>query len=55
MVFGFGRARPKFNATEKDALYRKQNGICNGCKKRFGVENMTVDHKIPFSQEAVNG
>ena len=50
MVFGFERSRPKFTATEKDALYRKQKGVCNGCKKKFPIQNLTVDHIRPFSQ-----
>ena len=49
MVFGFERSRPKFTSDEKETLYRKQSGICTGCKKQFAMQNMTVDHKIPFS------
>ncbi len=31
----------------KRALFARQNGICNGCKKEFDFGNLTVDHKIP--------
>ena len=44
------RSRPRFTATEKNALYRKQRGYCNGCKQRFAARNLTVDHIKPLSQ-----
>ena len=31
----------------KPYLYGQQKGICNGCKRRFCFERMTVDHIIP--------
>ena len=31
----------------KLVLYARQNGICNGCEKKFDFGNLTVDHKIP--------
>lgn len=49
-MFDFGRSRPTFTAKEKTALYNDQKGVCNGCKKKFAIQNMTVDHIRPFSQ-----
>ena len=31
----------------KLVLYARQNGICNGCERKFDFGNLTVDHKIP--------
>ena len=44
------RARPTFTQKEKELLYKHQNGKCNGCKAKFPVRNMTVDHIKPFSK-----
>lgn len=45
------RSRPKCTPREKKALFREQGGICNGCRKKFVIGNLTVDHKNkPFSQ-----
>ncbi len=44
------RSRPRFTATERNALYSKQRGYCNGCKRRFEARNLTVDHIKPSSR-----
>lgn len=31
----------------KNFLFGQQEGVCNGCKRRFCFERMTVDHIIP--------
>jgi site-specific DNA-methyltransferase (adenine-specific) len=31
----------------KQRLYKDQNGLCNGCGKAFGLENLEIDHIIP--------
>jgi site-specific DNA-methyltransferase (adenine-specific) len=31
----------------KQRLYKDQNGLCNGCGKAFGMENLEIDHIIP--------
>ena len=54
MVFGFSdgpqRARPSFNANDKEHLFDRQKGKCNGCAVKFPMRNMTVDHIKPFSK-----
>ena len=44
------RSRPTFSQKEKDALYKEQQGKCNGCGLKFVVRNLTVDHIKPFSK-----
>lgn len=44
------RARPAFSAKDKEFLYARQKGKCNGCKVQFPMRNMTVDHIKPFSK-----
>ena len=44
------RSRPTFTAKEKEALYKGQNGKCNGCGTKFPIRNMTVDHIRAFSK-----
>ena len=44
------RARPKFNEKDKLPLHKYQNGKCNGCQKKFDIQNMAVDHIKPFSK-----
>ncbi|MCY4261689.1 MAG: HNH endonuclease signature motif containing protein, partial [Rhodobacteraceae bacterium] len=36
--------------THKTALYGEQGGHCNGCRERFRMPNLTVDHIIPRSK-----
>lgn len=33
-----------------DALYRKQNGVCNFCWKQYDSPVMEVEHKVPRSK-----
>ena len=47
---GTRRSRPRFTATERDALYRKQRDICRGCNRRFPARNLTVDHILPLAR-----
>ena len=44
------RSRPTFSQKEKDALYKEQQGKCNGCGLKFVVRNLSVDHIKPFSK-----
>ncbi len=44
------RARPSFSTKDKEFLYDRQKGKCNGCKVKFPMRNMTVDHIKPFSK-----
>ena len=48
---GQQRARPRFTAKEKQLLYQHQGGKCNGCKKKFDMRNLAVDHIKAFSRE----
>ena len=58
MVFGYfnepqgepQRARPSFSAKDKEFLFERQKGKCNGCAVKFPMRNMTVDHIKPFSK-----
>jgi site-specific DNA-methyltransferase (adenine-specific) len=34
----------------KERLYKGQNGLCNGCKTRFELRNLEIDHIIPKSK-----
>ena len=43
------KSRPKFTLKDKLPHYKYQNSRCNGCKKNFDIENMTVDHIKPLS------
>ena len=52
-IFGFDepqRSRPTFNAKDKEFLYQRQKGKCNGCEHKFPMRNLTVDHIKPFSK-----
>lgn len=41
---------PKYNCQEnKDILYGRQDGLCNGCFHRFPKRNLTFDHIVPRS------
>ena len=44
------RNRPKFTPKDKIPHYKHQGGKCNGCKKKFAIENLTVDHIKAFSK-----
>jgi site-specific DNA-methyltransferase (adenine-specific) len=37
-------------ASVKERLYREQNCLCNGCKVRFEIRNLEIDHIIPKSK-----
>ena len=38
---------PKYNSKEnKQKLYGEQEGVCNGCREHFKIQNLTVDHII---------
>ena len=43
------RSRPRFTSNEKDALFRKQKGVCNGCLVSMAKRNLTVDHIVPLA------
>jgi len=34
----------------KERLYKEQNGLCNGCKIKFEIRNLEIDHIIPKSK-----
>ncbi|GAP72086.1 DNA methylase N-4/N-6 domain protein [Candidatus Symbiothrix dinenymphae] len=34
----------------KERLYKEQNCLCNGCKERFNIQNLEIDHIIPKSK-----
>jgi len=38
----------------KERLYKKQNGLCNGCKTQFDIRNLEIDHIIPKSKGGGN-
>ncbi len=44
------RPRPTFNTKDKEFLYERQKGCCNGCEHKFPMRNLTVDHIKPFSK-----
>ena len=44
------RARPRFTQKEKELHYKAQNGKCNGCKKKFDIRNLAVDHIRAFAK-----
>ena len=53
MLSGFGpqqRARPSFNKKDKEFLYERQKGRCNGCKRKLPVDVLQVDHIKAFSK-----
>ena len=49
------RSRPRFTATEKNALLNKQGAYCKGCNHRFAARNLTVDHIKALSKGELNG
>ena len=44
------RARPSFNVKDKEFLYERQKGRCNGCKEKLPMRVLQVDHIRPFSK-----
>ena len=44
------RARPSFSVKDKDFLYERQQGRCNGCKVKLPMKVLQVDHIRPFSK-----
>ena len=40
--------------SDKEYLYEKQGGICNGCRIGFHRRNLTLDHVIPKSKGGQN-
>ncbi len=34
----------------KERLYREQDGICNGCRTKFEIRNLEIDHIVPKSK-----
>ncbi len=39
-----------FSDANKRTLFERQEGICNGCKKEFRLDEMEADHIIPWSK-----
>lgn len=37
-------------AIAKHWLHKRQEGHCNGCRKRFDLDNLTLDHITPKSK-----
>ena len=33
---------------ERETLYKKQSGICNGCRNKYALKDLTNDHIKPF-------
>ena len=44
------RARPSFNAKDKEFLYERQKGRCNGCKLKLPMKVLQVDHIKAFAK-----
>ena len=44
------RRRPKFTEKDKIPHFKSQGGICNGCKGRYAMKDMELDHIIPLSK-----
>ena len=40
--------------THKKALFGEQGGYCAGCKKRFDIENLEIDHIIPKNDGGID-
>ena len=44
-------AIPPYNSTQnKEGLFGRQRGYCNGCEVRFDYRNLAVDHIVPQSK-----
>lgn len=53
MLFGGlepARRRPRFTEKDKIPHYKSQGGICNGCKGRYAMKDMELDHIKPLSK-----
>ena len=48
--FGVSRRRPKISMKMKLALYKLQDGTCEGCKRKLPMDVMEADHKKAFSK-----
>ena len=44
-----GRRRRRPTQNEKKALHHQQKGRCRGCRRRFAMRNLEVDHITPVS------
>ena len=42
--------RPKFNKKDKEILSHWQGTLCGGCKVKFQLRNLTVDHIKPLEK-----
>ena len=48
--FGLQRSRPTISLAKKKAMYEKQDGKCNGCKRNLEITELQNDHKVtPFA------
>lgn len=43
-----GKRKP--TKEDKNSLYGKQNGQCEGCATKFDIRNLEIDHIIPQSE-----
>lgn len=48
------RNRRQKAQSRKGDLFDKQKGICNGCRKNFTFEELTIDHITPLSKQGTN-
>ena len=44
------RPRPRFTLKDKQPLYKYQNGKCNGCKRKYEIKDLAVDHIRAFAK-----
>ena len=44
------RSRPSFNVKDKEFLYERQKGRCNGCKLKLPMKVLQVDHIKAFAK-----
>ena len=47
---GPSRPRPTFTEADKLANYTQQKGHCNGCKRKYELKDMHMDHIKPISE-----
>lgn len=43
-ALGMVAPRRSYTEKEKQPLYKKQRGLCNGCRETFALRNLTLDH-----------
>ena len=43
-ALGMVTPRRSYTEKEKQPLYKKQRGLCNGCREKFALRNLTLDH-----------